>query len=136
MKTRFVFFIGLVLVIQLVLLAGCFGGGNTPEKVVDEVYKAVQKHDAEIIVSFMDPVFVKEEAEREGSSVKDFKKEIVQAYNEMFEVMDKMTSYSIGEVDIDGDEALAYVVVVYEGEEEEEVTIDLVKRDGKWYVRP
>jgi len=133
---RFVFFIGLVLVIQLVLLAGCFGGGTNPEKVVDAVYKAVQKHDAEKIVSFIDPVFIKEEAEKEGASVKDFKNEVVQAYNEMFEVMDKMTSYSIGEVDIDGDEALAYVVVVYEGEEEEEVTIDLVKRDGKWYVRP
>lgn len=113
------------LVIGVVLLLG--GGGSGPEATVKNMFKALETGDVDLLFKQIDLGEYGEFAEL----MKPMMAEVLQEASVEMKAMN--AKYSILGSRVDGDHAEVDVrLTTNEGTEEE--TIDVYKRDGKWYV--
>ncbi|MEW6554913.1 MAG: zinc ribbon domain-containing protein [Actinomycetota bacterium] len=137
-----------VVAIVLVLVFVVFGGdggsdASSPERVVENFYKAIEKQDVDMLLDTIEPSFREELEDALGENLDVFFGEyFFSAFPEDLKVeIRKM------ETEIDGDEAVVTVVdgtVTYTDEYGDKVTEEaadgeveptqLVKVDGKWYL--
>ena len=118
-----------IVIAALIVTAGCGGGGEsgaTPKQVVEEYMNAALEKDVDTVYGLLS------KEDKEQISLEDLRAEAET------ELEDVEFSYTIGDEEVDGDEASVEVIlsVDYAEGEDEEVpqTINLVKEDGEWKV--
>jgi|GEM_PF-1592436 len=139
--------IAIVLVLVFVVFGGddktTTSGASSPEQVVEDFYKALEKQDAEMLIGTIEPSFRAELEDALGDDLERFFEEyFFAAFPEDLKVeIRKM------DTEINGDEAVVTVVdgtvtytdeygdkVAEEATEGEVEPTQLVKVDGKWYL--
>lgn len=112
------------------LLAGCGGGGDSPEEVVEDFYAAAADGDAEKMCELASEASAQSGAEEnDAETCEEGVQSSIDAGN-LDEFSALVEGVEVGEATIDGD-AATVAITSAEGEEAE---IDLVKEDDEWKV--
>lgn len=119
----------IAIVVGIILLAGG-GGGGSPEAVVKDMYRAMEKADVDLFFKLIDPVAMEELGEFKDLIKPMMKGALEEVSAEMkaqgakMTVIDTRITGDVAEVDIE--------ITGSEGTETD--TVILQKRDGKWYI--
>lgn len=121
--------LGIAVVMVAVLAAGCTH--SSPKSIAKAYINALQKGDAEKAADCFYYEGTDEEQEQSRATMVSLCQKGIQG----IEKHQGIKTYSIGDVEEEGDKAIVHGVVKYgDGTSDEDEKIATVKKDGKWYI--